>query len=309
VRSEYVNHVPTLTGGRGKDPLREFYSRHFIPKMPPDMTIVPISRTIGTDQLVDEMICQFTHTVEMDWMLPGIAPTGKRVQVPLVAIVRFQGEKLVHEHICWDQATVLVQLELLDPDGLPVAGAETAQQVRHPGLPANALIEFPGSVPRDRCSDKKGGAMKHAGNKTMKLSMRISLAVAAALLATHVSTERAVASVQDLTTTSVRRLNRQEIQVSGTVTYSAGDVKPTLVGQLRRKGKKELLVYAVMKLPDVPGNPSVDSPVTYPWALTFFNYEGWKSGTATLSLDALWWDDTRQDYSSVNRTATISLPK
>jgi carboxymethylenebutenolidase len=102
VEGAYVNHVPTLTRGRGKEQLREFYSRHFIPKMPPDMTIVPISRTIGTDQLVDEMVCQFTHTVPMDWMLPGIAPTGKRVEVPLVAIVQFQGDKLVHEHIYWD---------------------------------------------------------------------------------------------------------------------------------------------------------------------------------------------------------------
>src|SRR3954452_9210567 len=120
VDDAYVNHIPVLTGGVGKDALREFYSKRFIPQMPPDTEVIPVSRTIGTDQLVDEMIFKFTHTVRMDWMLPGIAPTGKQVEVPLVAIVRFRGDKLAHEHIYWDQASVLVQLGLLDPARLPV---------------------------------------------------------------------------------------------------------------------------------------------------------------------------------------------
>jgi hypothetical protein len=83
VHDAYVNHIPVLTGGVGREQLREFYSRHFIPKMPPDTEIVPISRTIGADRLVDEMIFRFTHTLEMDWMLPGVAPTGKRGGVRL----------------------------------------------------------------------------------------------------------------------------------------------------------------------------------------------------------------------------------
>ena len=69
--------------------------------------MTPVSRTIGEDQIVDEMVFKFTHTIPMDWMLPGIAPTGKRVEVPLVAIVRFREGKLAHEHIYWDQASVL----------------------------------------------------------------------------------------------------------------------------------------------------------------------------------------------------------
>src|SRR5207248_8994184 len=85
----YVDHVPVLTGGTGKAELREFYATHFIPRMPPDLEMVPISRTIGTDQLVDEMVIKFTHSVEMDWMLPGVAPTGRRVEVALVVVVRF----------------------------------------------------------------------------------------------------------------------------------------------------------------------------------------------------------------------------
>jgi carboxymethylenebutenolidase len=140
VEDAYVNHIPVLTGGVGKDELREFYSKRFIPQMPPDTEMTPISRTIGNDQLVDEMVFKFTHTIRMDWMLPGIAPTGKRVEVPLVAIVRFREGKLSHEHIYWDQASVLVQLGLLDGVALPVAGVESARKALDPSLPSNELM-------------------------------------------------------------------------------------------------------------------------------------------------------------------------
>ena len=140
VEDAYVNHIPVLTGGVGRDELREFYSKRFIPQMPPDTEMTPISRTIGTDQLVDEMVFKFTHTIRMDWMLPGLAPTGKRVVVPLVAIVRFREGKLAHEHIYWDQASVLVQLGLLDAAALPVAGIESARKVLDPSLPSNVLM-------------------------------------------------------------------------------------------------------------------------------------------------------------------------
>lgn len=130
VEDAYVNHIPVMTGGRGKAELRIFYSRDFIPRMPPDTTLVPVSRTVGTDQLVDEMIFTFTHTEEMPWMLPGIPPTHRRVQIPLVAIVRFRDGKLAHEHIYWDQASVLKQIGLLTDPALPVYGAETAEKVR-----------------------------------------------------------------------------------------------------------------------------------------------------------------------------------
>jgi carboxymethylenebutenolidase len=129
VEDAYVNHVPILTGGRGKAELRRFYSTDFIPCMPPDTKLTPVSRTVGQDQLVDEMIFSFTHTIEMPWMLPGVAPTNKRVEVPLVAIVRFRDGKLAHEHIYWDQASVLKQIGLLTDPALPVRGAETASKV------------------------------------------------------------------------------------------------------------------------------------------------------------------------------------
>jgi carboxymethylenebutenolidase len=132
VEDAYVNHVPVLTGGFGKNALRRFYGRDFIPSMPPDTTLTPISRTVGAEQLVDEMIFSFTHTQEMPWMLPGIAPTNRRVEVPLVAIVRFRDGKLAHEHIYWDQASVLKQIGLLTDPDLPVRGAETARKVVDP---------------------------------------------------------------------------------------------------------------------------------------------------------------------------------
>ena len=102
--------------------------------------MTPISRPIGHDQLVDEMVFTFTHTISMDWMLPGIAPTGKRVEIALVAVVRFREGRLAHEHIYWDQASVLAQLGLLDASTLPVAGIESARKALDPSVPSNALI-------------------------------------------------------------------------------------------------------------------------------------------------------------------------
>ena len=140
VDEPYVNHVPTMTGGVGRDQLKRFYKHHFIGANPPDMELVPVSRTVGADQLVDELVIRFTHTSEIDWMLPGIAPTGRKVAVPLVAIVRFRDGKVAHEHIYWDQASVLVQVGALEPGTLPVAGAETARKVLDKGQPSNTLM-------------------------------------------------------------------------------------------------------------------------------------------------------------------------
>ena len=140
VSEPYVNHIPTMTGGVGYEHLKRFYKHHFIPQTPQDTSLIPISRTIGEGILVDEMLFCFTHDIEIDWMLPGIKPTGKRVEIPLVAIVKFRGDKLHNEHIYWDQASVLVQIGLLDPTGLPVAGIETAKKLLDEQLPSNQLM-------------------------------------------------------------------------------------------------------------------------------------------------------------------------
>lgn len=140
VADPYVNHIPTMTGGVGFEKLRDFYANHFIGLNPPDTELVSVSRTVGESTVVDEFIFRFTHTTRMDWMLPGIAPTGRRVEIPMVAIVQFRGDKVSHEHIYWDQASVLLQLGLLDAEGLPVAGAETAHKVLDLSLPSNTLL-------------------------------------------------------------------------------------------------------------------------------------------------------------------------
>jgi carboxymethylenebutenolidase len=129
VDDAYVNHVPAMTGGKGKAALRVFYGTDFIPCMPPDFKMTDISRTVGENRLVDEMVISFTHTIEMPWILPEVAPTGRHVEVPLVAIVGFRDGKLAHENIYWDQASVLKQIGLLEGDDLPAHGAETARKV------------------------------------------------------------------------------------------------------------------------------------------------------------------------------------
>jgi carboxymethylenebutenolidase len=103
------------------------------------MEMVPVSRTNGQGRVVDELIARFTHSIRMDWVLLGIAPTGKRVELPFVVMVQFEGDQLAHEHLYWDQASVLVQVVLLDRK-LPVRGGETAAQVLSPTQPMNELI-------------------------------------------------------------------------------------------------------------------------------------------------------------------------
>ena len=120
VPQPYVNHIPTMTGGVGHDELKRFYKHHFVGANP------------------EEMLFCFTHTREIDWMLPGVPPTGRTVEIPLVAIVHFVDGKVAHEHIYWDQASVLVQIGKLDPAGLPVAGAETARKLQDKTAPSNA---------------------------------------------------------------------------------------------------------------------------------------------------------------------------
>lgn len=135
VEDAYVNHVPVMTGGYGHEALRRFYKEDFISPMPADTSIQLVSRTLGKDQLVDEIIFSFTHTEEMPWMLPGVPPTHRHVDIPLVVVVGFRDGKLAHERIYWDQASVLKQIGLLMDPSLPVFGAETAYKLLDPAMP------------------------------------------------------------------------------------------------------------------------------------------------------------------------------
>lgn len=132
----HLVNVPTMMGGQGQEGVRTFYSKRLIGQFfPPDVTFETISRTYSEQRLIDELIISFTHTVKIDHMLPGVEPTGKRVEAVFVVIVGFEGDKVAYEHILWDQASVLVQLGLLDPKGLPVVGAGAAAKLRNPALP------------------------------------------------------------------------------------------------------------------------------------------------------------------------------
>jgi carboxymethylenebutenolidase len=129
VDEPYVYCVPVMTGGFGGQGVRRFYSEHFINQIPKDAKVTPISRTIGKDQVVDELIVSFTHNTQWDYLLPGIPPTGKKVELPHVVVMKFEDGKVAHEHVWWDQASLLVQVGLLDPEKLPVVGVEQARRL------------------------------------------------------------------------------------------------------------------------------------------------------------------------------------
>jgi carboxymethylenebutenolidase len=140
VEEPYLLHVPTLTGGAGSIEVRGFYERHFVGRWPADTKVSRISRTVGADQVVDELILRFTHDVPMTFMLPGIPPTGKPVELAVVVVMKFEDGKIAHEHIYWDQASLLAQVGLLDPKTLPVVGMEQAQTLLDRSRPLNSLI-------------------------------------------------------------------------------------------------------------------------------------------------------------------------
>lgn len=132
----HLNHVPTMAGGVGREGVHAFYRDHLVGKFfPPDVQMTGVSRTVGADHIVEELYVTFTHTTVIDWLLPGVAPTGRPVEVAFCVVVGFKDGKISHEHIYWDQAGVLVQVGLLDPKGLPVTGAESARKVKDPKLP------------------------------------------------------------------------------------------------------------------------------------------------------------------------------
>jgi carboxymethylenebutenolidase len=136
-----VIHVPVLTGGRGREELLAFYRDQFIPSWPDDVEIEPLSRTVDGQRVVSELIVRFTHTREMPYWLPGIAPTGRKVELPHVVIMGFDGDKVAYEHIYWDQASLLVQIGVLDPSGLPIVGADQARAMVSSSVPMNGIID------------------------------------------------------------------------------------------------------------------------------------------------------------------------
>lgn len=135
----HVILMPTLVGGIGREDCRRFYRDSFIFSMPKDVEFVPISRIVGVDTIVEESILRFTHAEEIPWLLPGVAPTGRRVEVAVCTVVGMKNDKIAHEHVYWDQASVLAQIGLIDGAKLPVVGPESARQLEDPKGPLNRL--------------------------------------------------------------------------------------------------------------------------------------------------------------------------
>jgi carboxymethylenebutenolidase len=129
VDEPYVWHVPILTGAAGGTGVRRFYSTQFIGQTPADTALQPISRTVSPDRVIDEFVLEFTHDCVIPFMLPGIEPTGRKVRLPTVVVMGFEDGKVAYEHIYWDQASLLVQIGLLDPSALPVSGVEQAEKL------------------------------------------------------------------------------------------------------------------------------------------------------------------------------------
>jgi carboxymethylenebutenolidase len=125
----HVLMVPTGLGGVGRTALRAFYDQRFLPQIPRDMQRISISLTVGIDRIVEELIYEFTHDIEMQWLAPGVAPTHKAVVLPVTAIVEFERDKIAHEHLYFDQATLLIQLGVLQPGALPMNGVESAHKL------------------------------------------------------------------------------------------------------------------------------------------------------------------------------------
>jgi carboxymethylenebutenolidase len=124
----YLLMIATGTACIGRAAVREYYANHFLPAIPPDLELESLSQTIGSDRLAEEMVVRFTHTIEMDWLLPTLRPTGRRAEFIIAAVIGFENRKVAHEHIYWDQATLLSQMGVLDHP-LAAAGTGSVRQL------------------------------------------------------------------------------------------------------------------------------------------------------------------------------------
>ena len=137
----YVNHVATLAGGLGHDMLKRFYKYHFVDQNSRERTSTTVSMTPGPDRVVLELVVRFRHDAVLDRYFPGIAPTGKMVELATLLVVKFRGDKVCHEHIYWDQGSALKQIGVLETGDLPVAGPEAARKVLDEHLPSNIFMQ------------------------------------------------------------------------------------------------------------------------------------------------------------------------
>jgi len=146
----YVNHVATLAGGVGHDMLKRFYKYHFVEQNSRERFSTTVSVTPGPDRVAIELVVRFRHDQMLDRYFPGIAPTGKMVELATLLIVKFRGDKLCHEHIYWDQGSALKQIGVLETGDLPVAGPEAARKVLDEHLPSNIFMQDAWATSEDK---------------------------------------------------------------------------------------------------------------------------------------------------------------
>ncbi|KFE70622.1 hypothetical protein DB31_5664 [Hyalangium minutum] len=135
-----VTIVSTMVGGRGTEELRTFYAKHFLNQLPPDLEVTSVSRTVGTHRVVDELVVKFTHSIQMDWVLPGVPPTGKYIEFAMVVVVYIENGRISAEHLYWDTASMMKQAGLITDPKLPILGAEHARNMVNNTAPLNELI-------------------------------------------------------------------------------------------------------------------------------------------------------------------------
>lgn len=135
-----VTIVSTMVGGKGTEDLRNFYAKHFLNQLPPDIEVTSLSRTVGTNRVVEEFVIKFTHSIQMDWVLPGVPPTGKPIEFAMVVVVYTENGRISAENLYWDTASILKQAGLITDPKLPILGAEHARNMLQHSAPLNELI-------------------------------------------------------------------------------------------------------------------------------------------------------------------------
>lgn len=87
--------------------------------------------------------------------LPGIPPTNKRVEIPMSAVVNVRGDRLYHEHISWDQGSVLRQIGLL-PEYLPFPYALPGEKTTAAGKATEYRVPVGGIEIANKMRDRNG---------------------------------------------------------------------------------------------------------------------------------------------------------
>jgi carboxymethylenebutenolidase len=102
--------LPVGTGARGADALRRHLAEDVLPHRPVDLATTRVSRTGDRWRVVDEELVAFTHDRELPWLVPGLAPTGRRVEVLAISVVTVRRQRIVQHRTLWDHHGLLVQL-------------------------------------------------------------------------------------------------------------------------------------------------------------------------------------------------------